>query len=333
MNAAAPSPTIPLVGALTSLDPHETSSPPPYEEEICPPTDVHPDYRMEPLSTEEWSFRHAGWRHHRRNVLRAMASCCPNTRRERFNCCGSGCRVLSTHDGKRWKLAANYCRDRLCIPCGIARGREIAACLQPRVTTRTLFVTLTLRHSQTPLADQIDRLYRSFAALRRRKWFPRNVGGAAFLEVKISSKSGLWHPHLHVLMDCHYLPQDQLSREWQAVTGDSSIVDVRRARDPGEVSSYVAKYVGKPASTDILNNHDKLVEFILAIRSRRLCLTFGPWRGTPLHMKPTDGAEWKDHGRLDEIIIRARGGDQAAARILTAIRPICPSTLLSSGGP
>jgi len=204
------------------------------------------------------------------------------------------------------------------------------------------FVTLTLRHSRTPLEDQLDRLYRSFNVLRRRKfWLAHVDGGAAFCETKVSEKDGLWHPHLHLVVVGSYMDQRTLSQEWLAVTGDSSVVDISRVRDEKTVGFYITKYVSKPLDSSLFTDESLLQEAIVALSGRRLCMTFGSWRGTPLVEVEHGEEQWTRLGSTVELreglAINWPESVATVARIL-AVKPewatlFFPPTPTTSPGP
>lgn len=212
------------------------------------------------------------------------------------------------------------CKDRLCTVCCSERSAAFAERLAQHIAGKTTrFITLTLRHSNTPLSAQLDRLYRSFAALRRRKDLKCVFeGGAAFLEVKLSRDNALWHPHLHIITEGTFVEQKALSRAWHEVTGDSSIVDIRRVQDAGDMSRYVCKYVTKPADATIYPHPAQLDEFICSIGGRRLCLTFGTWRGFKLDADPVDTVAWITIGSIRSLQIDAAEGNVDAIRYLEA---------------
>jgi hypothetical protein len=245
-----------------------------------------------------------------------------SNRLDRFAQCGSAC-FIHVHDADRaLKLTANHCHDKFCRPCGLAQARFVAASLESATRQfEVRFITLTLKHNATPLDEQIDRLYRSFAELRRRKWWKEHVkGGAAFLEIKLSDVSGLWHPHFHILAQGVWMDARELSKLWHGITGDSFKVDIQAIRNPEEQFSYVTKYAGKPVDASVTHKPDKLDEAVLALHRRRCCFTFGTWRGIELkpHAKPTEG--WVCIGRLDQCIADALSGDEHAQRLLEALK-------------
>jgi hypothetical protein len=275
-----------------------------------------------PASAEETSFRHGGWSPRRRKVwdalLRTHAS---QHRLQAFKYCGASLWVQKSLAGDDLRLVANYCHDRFCVPCQTGRAANIAKQIEAIIRDRSpRFLTLTLRASPTPLNDQIDRLYREFAALRRRAaWRSKVVGGAAFLEVKIGERSGLWHPHLHVLIEGTYFDQRALSREWHSVTGDSSIVDIRAIDRAEDRARYVTKYVTKPADASVFAVQALLDEFMLAMKGRRLMFTFGTWTKIKLQPDPDEAGEWTNVGGVDALMNRARDGDEEAQRWISAV--------------
>ena len=55
---------------------------------------------------------------------------------------------------------------------------------------------------------------------------------ALCIHMKIHSmKTGEWHPHIHMfaLVD-NWIDQQEFSEYWHSLTGDSMVVDVRRAK-------------------------------------------------------------------------------------------------------
>jgi hypothetical protein len=209
------------------------------------------------------------------------------------------------------------------------------AVLQDHVSVRNCrFYTFTLRHSDTPLSAQIDRLYRSFAVLRRRKDFLAHCrGGAAFFEAKISEKSGLWHPHLHVIIEGVWWDQRELARAWHSVTGDSTVVDVRAVGDTDGTCRYVTKYVTKPAHDSVYRDPDKFDELVSALAGRRLATTFGTWRGFKLNETPDDPGEWVPLMPLHDVASLARRGDEQALRLMTCAARKWPLLAIAYGWP
>jgi hypothetical protein len=146
-------------------------------------------------------------------------------------------------------------------------------------------------------------------------------GGLWTLEVKLS-KAGKWHPHLHLLVEGAYIPQDVLSKLWIEITGDSYIVDVRDAcpDDAQEVTRYLTKYITKPAGVDVVNSPDRFDQYMVAIAGSRAFEFLGSWRGLPDPPDETeDQSQWVFIGTLDQIRERALAGNPAALRTWAAL--------------
>lgn len=309
--------TLPVLSS--SLEQLETKSP------VCDGVNLEGNYtprsefRSPVADLRELAWRHGGWAPRRAKIWAALLRCrVSDTRLDRFSNCGA-CLWLQTEKGSgELHLTANTCKDRWCQPCQAVRASQMAEALEITIADRpTRFVTLTLRASPTPLVDQLNRLFHSFSVLIRRAfWKAHVVGGAAFVEVKVGERSGLWHPHLHLLVEGSYIPQRELSQEWLAVTGDSSIVDVRKVDSYADRARYVTKYVTKPACTEVLNDPDRLDEMMIALRGRRLCTTFGSWRGVKLHPAKSEAPELQPVRSLLGVIRDARAGDPEMTLLL-----------------
>lgn len=270
----------------------------------------------------ELTFRHSGWHADRERVARALNRVEPSIWRiNNFGSCGCNAWVdKSDDDPPVYRIRSDRCHDRFCLPCGQERARVIAYNVHERLDARrTRFITLTLRSVHEPLAELLDHLYTSFAKLRRSNlWKGTQDGGVAFLEIKWNPVAGRWHPHLHILAEGKYIAQAALSKAWRKATGDSFIVDVSKVRNIDRAVAYVVKYASKPHDPSLFRDPDRLEEAILALKGRKLCLTFGTWRGVSLTPVPDRGT-WTPVAPLADLIRQARSGDVAAARIVASI--------------
>ena len=299
-----------VIATATELDPRETpSAPVDLDSEGPAPTDFDAGI----------TFRHSGWHRDRLKVYRAMqAAGFPQARLERFAVCGHNAWVVQhPEDPNIFRIHANTCRDRYCLPCGQARARTIAANLAAIVSRGTFrFITLTLKHSDAPLADQVDRLFASFRRLRETAiWKASQTGGVTFLEVKRSAGDGGWHPHLHVLSRGSYLKKRFLSEAWHTVTGDSFIVDITLVKHECEVTRYVTKYASKPMDPSTFRDADSLLEAIQSLKGRRLVSSFGDLRDAQLVLQ-NDSLDWIPVDTLARICVAAKNGDPDAVRIM-----------------
>lgn len=276
----------------------------------------NPEFAAPRATRSELLFRHSGWAAVRKKTYEALVRTGSSVAvLDRFVECGSQMTAEVDVQNEAATISCNKCRHRMCQACGNDRGALVAQNLIAKMqTTKPLFVGLTRRHSNVPLNDQINSIYKCFADLRRREFWKSAVkGGASFLEVKVSEKTGLFHVHLHILIECRYLDKRQLSREWQCVTNDSTIVDVTAITDLIKVGGYVCKYVTKPADPSVYRDESKLDEFIVAMRGRRLCMTFGSWRGTRLEAVEKRTGTWIRIGSLEVLARRYYEGDKAAS--------------------
>ena len=268
------------------------------------------------------SFRHSCWHRQRQAVFTALvASGCGQSRLERFRECGSDVWLMrSAADRNVVRLGGNYCHDRWCLPCGLARSRLLAANMRSLISDRPhRFMTLTLKANDEGLTARLRHLYASFSRLRRNPIWKRNVtGGAAFCECIWSAASAAWHVHLHIIAAGKFLPQQQLSDAWLRSTGDSFIVDVRLIGGHDKAVDYVTKYASKPLHPETVRSHDRLCEMIVGLRSRRLVLTFGTWARCKLTATP-ERQEWIAVCPLHIILRDAELGSPAAQALLNSL--------------
>ncbi len=308
----------------TSLDPPETKAQSALHHACdCP---GQPISRLEltgsSAGTLSQVFRHSGWARQRNLVDAALIRTNQSVSRIlAFESCGDGAYVLkSNEDPPRYRVAGSSCHDRFCQVCAAERSQAIALNVIERLgQQRCRFVTLTLRQTSATLQATIDRLYDSFRKLQRLQfWRQRVKGGVGFLELKHNSDAGTWNVHLHLLTQGKFMPQKQLSQTWLQITGDSFIVDIRMPGGKEAVTRYVTKYASKPLNTSYLFDSNRLDEAILAVKNRRLCTTFGGWRGVLLVKHPDEEA-WENLGSLEDWIKRAARGDQTATNVLRQI--------------
>lgn len=294
----------------------------------CPRNDWH----IDPLETANVSinFRHSGWAHDRRRVYESLRRTGqPTNRVTDFLTCGAHAYVFqSVQEPDIYTLGGSTCHDRFCGPCGRERSRVIAQNVKARIEgKKARFLTLTLRSDNEPLDQLLAKLTTDFTALRRTPlWRTRVSGGVAFLEVKYIKRTDRWHVHLHALLQGRYIPRLELSRLWLKITGTSEVIDIRIVQDDRSCTHYICKYASKPLDHTVVVEPLKLDEAVLALKGKRLCLTFGAWRGYKLTEQPESGT-WIQLGTLDEIIALAEDGSPTAQHALNALRiDYVPST-------
>jgi len=152
-------------------------------------------------------------------------------------------------------VEACFCKQHFICPlCAIRRASKYVAAYVPKFEFlkaqgywRFYFVTLTVKDGPV-LQERVEHLVRSYNRLRERGrdcargkcssvWGVVD-GSVAAVEVTKGAGSGEWHPHLHLVVAAvEPLPTVEespgvwrcrkLEAEWLAITGDSSVVDVR----------------------------------------------------------------------------------------------------------
>ena len=314
--------SIPLP-VFTSLDPPETNAHSPFTH---PPTGGKQDQRNIDhdmrLDNPGVAFRHSGWKKDRQRVREAFyRTHQPLNRQVDFLECGKHVYVYqSVDDPSQYSVGGSTCHDRFCLPCGRERSRRIATNVLHKIEKeQARFLTLTLKSATEPLAELLAKLTANFTTLRGTKlWRNKVTGGVAFLEIKWFANTQRWHPHLHCLVQGRYLPRDELSKLWLKITGTSHIVDIRFAKDNNLVTHYITKYATKPLDHTVVIDPDRLCEAILALKGKRLCLTFGSWRGFSL-TAPTQDGQWINLGLLSELVKAATAGNPSATKALIAL--------------
>lgn len=267
-------------------------------------------------------FKHSGWAKNRKRVYQALIRTEQTlARRLDFAECGRHAYVLrSVDDPELYVLGGSACKDRFCLPCAQARARVIAVNVQQHIGKKQArFLTLTLRSTTESLAELLTKLTRDFASLRRTKlWRSKVTGGVAFLEVKWFEPTQRWHPHLHCLLQGRYLPKEDLSKLWKKITRTSFIIDIRIAEDNHHVTNYIVNYATKALDNAVVREPDRLDEALEAMKGKRLCATFGSWRGVNLTDKPESGS-WIQLGTLFEVKQHAEAGWPSAMAALDAL--------------
>jgi Replication protein len=286
------------------------------------------------------NFRHGGWAPFRKRVIAAVEKIhgVESRRASALRCCGCDAHVMSRWLGsenkvKEYRIQSTKCHDRFCVPCANTRSARIRDSLLRHMYQREnmSLITLTLKASDQPLNEVLNRITWAFKRLRAKPLWKKCIkGGAAIIETKLGQGSGAWHAHFHVLAEAGYIDQRKLSALWLSITGDSHIVDIRRVGAKSGAVQYITKYVCKAADHSIVQSEKHLAEAVVAFHGRRLVTTFGTWRGIPLMEKDDDPpestftSEWESEGPLDEFISRAAAGDAVASAIMRRLRPHGP---------
>lgn len=255
----------------TSLDGLETSDHP-----LLPPT---------PTQRRFFSRDVDQWKH----VVRCFAESTDPAIQKRSGKINDCCRyptIIADEQGRAHPSIAR-CKDRICPLCAHARGYRAAqkASVMIQAMNAPRFLTLTRKHSDEPLVDQVDQLMRWFRELRKSQlWKSHVTGGVYTLELTLNQTTDQWHPHLHIVFDGKFLPHSSCKLEWERVTGQSSIVHLKKVNDCKAAAHYIAEYLGKaPGMKNWRQSH--VEEYATALKSRRMVNTFGNQHGKSLEPK------------------------------------------------
>jgi hypothetical protein len=112
------------------------------------------------------------------------------------------------------------------------------------------YIVLSMRNcALNELKDAIDELFESFERLRHQALWRDLVDGAVVsVEITFNRKTRTWHPHLNVLVEGSYIPQNALAEGWRKAARDEGLIVpfIRRA-DKGtlyELFKYITKIAG-----------------------------------------------------------------------------------------
>lgn len=283
----------------------------------------------------EQRLRFAGCEPERQVWLNLLPKIEPNVARiDRFRSCGAFSLVHMDDETGAPFLVANTCKLRVCPACRKAIQRKtflrILDFLHSAPAASWQFHTYTLRHTNTPLTDQLDRLVHSFRLLRHRKaWKQACQAGYAVIEITFHqagtwSPNGRqreydeWHPHLHVLVQTQFINWSAVHTAWREITRDSTGLDFKQANDLSKAAGYVAKYLGKPPDLDFANTPEHAAEYYLALNNRRLLMPFGPAAKHTLP-PPAPARPSTYVCKFSELHTAVTNGDPVAQAILTFI--------------
>ena len=195
------------------------------------------------------------------------------------------------------------CRQQLLCPfCALRRAAKHVKAYWDKVETvkqidlnlQLYFVTLTVKDGDS-LQERYNHLVKAerrykqqrINALKGQKFveYAKALGGVGSVEFKRGKNSGLWHPHIHMIWLCHEAPDAyKLSQEWEGLTGDSFIVDVRPMH--GEIDGFLEtfKYALKFSDLPLADNWEAFQK----LKGKRLINSFGVLRGVEVPEDLTD---------------------------------------------
>ena len=142
-------------------------------------------------------------------------------------------------------------KSLLCAFCAARRAAKLVEKYLPTVQTilasqphlKPVMITLTVKNGES-LPERYRHLktaYRRLQKLRShtiegRKWTEFAKVQGAIHSYEFTKPVTGWHPHIHmVALLSDWIDQKAFSAEWQAITGDSFIVDIRRITADTEI--------------------------------------------------------------------------------------------------
>lgn len=245
------------------------------------------------------------------------------------DCCAHA--LVSRHKSTL-KLRIQYetCGSRFCPNCAYRYRRDLSeriikriGIVKPKVWR---FLTLTIKSTDEPLANQLDNLRNSFRRLRQTVlWLSTQLLGYAVIEITFNNKTQRWHPHLHVLTRGIYINQKKLAAQWAASSRGSMIVDVRMIKNGRHAVHYICKYLGK--APDIATSQEpveRMIEYIDALRNRKMVIGYGvsmlsESRDLPTEISTTD-LQWQPLMSLKNLLTRADEGDAICRELLAQLK-------------
>lgn len=197
-------------------------------------------------------------------------------------------------------IGACTCKQHLLCPlCASRRGVKHSMAYKEKVdylkaqsddNLDLVFITFTVKNGES-LHERFIHLGNSMRSLLKQRNNQFNnkgthkteiaklIGGVFAYELKRGSGSKVWHPHIHMLA---LIPKslridiDALKQEWQAITLDSNVINIKYADDNAylEVFAYALKF-------SEMNHADRWYAFNL-LKGQRLISSFGDLRGVDL---------------------------------------------------
>lgn len=133
-------------------------------------------------------------------------------------------------------LLCPFCAARRATKQVQKNGDRIREVLENNKNLIPVMITLTVKNGDD-LTERFEHIKKSFKKLQeKRRDALRGKTESEFTKVQgsmfsyeVTNKGNGWHPHIHMvaLLD-QYIDQSALSKEWESITKDSKIVDIRK---------------------------------------------------------------------------------------------------------
>jgi plasmid rolling circle replication initiator protein Rep len=217
---------------------------------------------------------------------------------------------------------ARHCNIHLLCPmCAIRRAakqvmnydKKCQALVAANPNLRLYYAVLTVKnmenleqgfeHLETSMRLLVQRRREALSYAKGQKKFAyaaksifANVSAGAYsFEFKRGKASGLWHPHVNLLLLTEKpVSARKMSAEWLGITKDSHVAYCKKAHESKQSFVEIFKYALKFSDMEFVDNYHAWE----TLRKRRLCGSFGDFRG--LDVSDTD--KELDEGTLQDFI-------------------------------
>lgn len=227
---------------------------------------------------------------HKKEIVKLLLKFGFHEQADKLKKCNANVSVLVCGDGHCFNKYVDYrCHLPVCADCSETKSLKELARILPKFLQSLrdnpalilALMTLTLASDKKrALRVGCKQLKRSFAKLRGRKVWANCIGGVGRIENTFNRMLG-WHPHIHcLLLIKDYLPQKDLSANFQAITKDSKIVDIRQVHDLTSGLVECVKYPFKLA--DVRSFSREQFKEIFELKGERLGVSFGEFYGMEL---------------------------------------------------
>ncbi len=191
--------------------------------------------------------------------------------------CGSYVDFEIDSDNQTVRRLTHACKSRFCPFCQRRRSQRLATKIERliRLMKHPRTIVLTVKSMDLDLKAQYRQLAKWFRKLRIHPDVrPHIINGVYTREATVNTRTGLFHPHLHIIYDGDYLAQKRLRYIWHSITKGSDIVWIQDVHDPIKMARELATYVIKPADSDSWLD-STLQQFAAAVHGMQMLHTFG----------------------------------------------------------
>ena len=223
------------------------------------------------------------------------------------------------HANKKKLHETKHCDIHLLCPmCAIRRAarqvqryeEKVNSLLKNNPNLKLYYVVLTIKNQEN-LSAAYQHLTKSYGLLsaRRRQAIHykktqnlssiyakdsvfRNVSAGAYsIEIKRGKDSGLWHPHMNLLLLTEdVILQEEISKEWESITQDSYIVHCEETSKNQTIKDALVEIFKYALKYSEMDGNDTFFAY-QNLKSKRLFGSFGEFRGLDVDTDDNDTYE------------------------------------------